>query len=147
MDPKDPRSLGVSNNKEKNATHYLKSEHSRTTKRIKYLEEENAVQSKVISQLITLISRSRLLTKPNRHPYCEYGHQFCKIDHRRFNYVKQEADCCWNSSYLNRLVTTCMDKHHSRDKNLLQDSSSTSQWKVNCKVVNKKKSDMVHEEN
>ena len=57
------------------------------------LEEENAVQAKVISQLITIVSRSRLLTKPNRHPYCEYGHRFCKIDHRRFNYVKQAADC------------------------------------------------------
>ena len=55
---------------------------------VQYLQRENAVQHKVISQLVKLVSsRQSSTAKPNLQ--CGMGHSSCRINHTKFNYVKK----------------------------------------------------------
>ena len=75
----------------------------------RYLLQETTLQQKVISQLVQLISSLRKVSKPNLTPSCDYGHAYCKINHLKYNFVRQdinsdpyaEKEYIWSTSAIN----------------------------------------------
>ena len=73
-----------------------------TEKRLQFVMKEVALQSQVIRQLAQLFKTT--FSSRQQLKSCNFGHDNCKIDHGRFNFVKPEVEVAPNARFTSCFV-------------------------------------------